>query len=49
MPAHAKKEATKQLQRLQQLRPWKAAEAALVRTYIDWMTDFRGASTPKIA
>lgn len=38
MPASAKKEAEKQLRRLRQLHP-DASEAALARTYIDWIID----------
>lgn len=38
MPAHAKKEARKQLRRLQQLHP-DTSEAALARTYLDWIVD----------
>ncbi|MCB0323196.1 MAG: endopeptidase La [Bdellovibrionales bacterium] len=38
MPASAKKEAEKQLRRLRQLHP-DTSEAALARTYIDWIMD----------
>lgn len=38
MPPHAKKEAEKQIRRLQQLHP-DTSEAALARTYIDWIVD----------
>jgi len=38
MPASVKKEAEKQLRRLQQLHP-DTSEAALARTYIDWILD----------
>ena len=38
MPQNAKREATKQLRRLQQLHP-DTSEAALARTYLDWMVD----------
>ncbi len=38
MPAAVKKEAEKQLRRLQQLHP-DTSEAALARTYLDWILD----------
>lgn len=38
MPAPAKKEALKQLKRLEMMHP-DASEASMVRTYLDWMLD----------
>jgi ATP-dependent Lon protease len=38
MPKEAKKEAQKQLKRLEQMHP-EAAEASIVRTYLDWLVD----------
>lgn len=38
MPANVRKEAEKQMRRLQQLHP-DTSEAALARTYIDWLLD----------
>jgi ATP-dependent Lon protease len=38
MPAEAKKEANKQLKRLEQMHP-DAAEASVVRTYLDWLVE----------
>ncbi len=38
MPSHAKKEALKQLKRLEMMHP-DASEASIVRTYLDWMLD----------
>ncbi|MDH3327932.1 MAG: endopeptidase La [Desulfobulbaceae bacterium] len=38
MPKHAKKEARKQLKRLEMMHP-DASEATIVRTYIDWILD----------
>ena len=38
MPPEVKKEATKQLKRLEQMHP-ESSESSLVRTYLDWMTE----------
>ena len=38
MPPDVKKEATKQLKRLEQMHP-ESSESSLVRTYLDWMTE----------
>jgi len=38
MPEDAEREANKQLQRLEQMHP-EAAEASIVRTYIDWLVE----------
>ena len=38
MPAEVKKEASKQLKRLEQMHP-ESSESSLVRTYLDWMTE----------
>ncbi len=38
MPPEVKKEATKQLKRLDQMHP-ESSESSLVRTYLDWMTE----------
>lgn len=38
MPAEVKKEATKQLKRLDQMHP-ESSESSLVRTYLDWMVE----------
>ena len=38
MPKEAKEEAEKQLKRLEQMHP-DAAEASIVRTYLDWLVD----------
>ena len=38
MPAEVKKEATKQLKRLEQMHP-ESSESSLVRTYLDWMVE----------
>ena len=38
MPKEAKKEAKKQLKRLEQMHP-DAAEASIVRTFLDWLVD----------
>src|SRR5262245_16970799 len=38
MPGDAKREAEKQLKRLEQMHP-ESSEAALVRTYLDWLVD----------
>ncbi len=38
MPAEVKREADKQLRRLEQMHP-EASEASLVRTYLDWLVD----------
>lgn len=38
MPEEVKKEANKQLRRLEQMHP-EAAEASMVRTYIDWLVE----------
>jgi ATP-dependent Lon protease len=38
MPEEVKREAHKQLQRLEQMHP-EAAEASIVRTYIDWLVE----------
>ncbi len=38
MPEDAEREANKQLQRLEQMHP-EAAEASMVRTYIDWLVE----------
>lgn len=38
MPAEVKKEADKQLKRLEQMHP-ESSEASLVRTYLDWLVD----------
>lgn len=38
LPKHAKKEARKQLKRLEMMHP-DASEATIVRTYIDWILD----------
>jgi ATP-dependent Lon protease len=46
MPEDAEKEAHKQLQRLEQMHP-EAAEASMVRTYIDWLVEIPwNTSTP---
>ena len=46
MPPAVKTEATKQLRRLKQLHP-DTSEAALARTYIDWMVDLPWATRTK--
>ena len=38
MPAEVKKEANKQLKRLEQMHP-ESSESSLVRTYLDWMVE----------
>src|SRR5207253_8920011 len=38
MPTEAKREADKQLRRLEQMHP-ESSEASLVRTYLDWLVD----------
>ena len=38
MPVEAKREADKQLRRLEQMHP-ESSEASLVRTYLDWLVD----------
>ena len=38
MPPEVKKEASKQLKRLEQMHP-ESSESSLVRTYLDWMTE----------
>ena len=38
MPAEVKREADKQLRRLEQMHP-ESSEASLVRTYLDWLVD----------
>jgi ATP-dependent Lon protease len=38
MPVDVKREADKQLKRLEQMHP-ESSEASLVRTYLDWLTD----------
>ena len=38
MPPEVKKEATKQLKRLEQMHP-ESSESSLVRTYLDWMVE----------
>lgn len=38
MPVEVKREADKQLKRLEQMHP-ESSEASLVRTYLDWLTD----------
>ena len=38
MPIHAKKEATKQLKRLEMMHP-DSSEAGIIRTYLDWLVD----------
>jgi ATP-dependent Lon protease len=38
MPVEAKREADKQLKRLEQMHP-ESSEASLVRTYLDWLVD----------
>ena len=38
MPSEVKKEATKQLKRLEQMHP-ESSESSLVRTYLDWMVE----------
>jgi ATP-dependent Lon protease len=38
MPAEVEKEATKQLNRLEQMHP-ESAEATIVRTYLDWLVE----------
>jgi ATP-dependent Lon protease len=38
MPTEAKREADKQLKRLEQMHP-ESSEASLVRTYLDWLVD----------
>ncbi len=38
MPSEVKKEADKQLKRLEQMHP-ESSEASLVRTYLDWLVD----------
>ncbi|MGH7769257.1 MAG: endopeptidase La, partial [Candidatus Binatia bacterium] len=38
MPVEAKREAEKQLKRLEQMHP-ESSEASLVRTYLDWLVD----------
>jgi ATP-dependent Lon protease len=38
MPAEVKREADKQLKRLEQMHP-ESSESALVRTYLDWLVD----------
>lgn len=48
MPANAKKEAEKQLRRLRQLHP-DTSEAALARTYLDWLMDLPWSSRTKDA
>lgn len=46
MPPSAKKEAERQLKRLVQLHP-ESSEAALARTYVDWMLDLPWSKTTK--
>ena len=38
MPIHAKKEATKQLKRLDMMHP-DSSEASIIRTYLDWLVE----------
>ena len=38
MPIHAKKEATKQLKRLEMMHP-DSSEAGIIRTYLDWLVE----------
>jgi len=38
MPTHAKKEATKQLKRLEMMHP-DSSEAGIIRTYLDWLVE----------
>ena len=38
MPMHAKKEATKQLKRLEMMHP-DSSEAGIIRTYLDWLVE----------
>jgi ATP-dependent Lon protease len=46
MPATVEKEALKQLKRLDQMHP-EAAEASMLRTYIDWLIDTPWSKTTK--
>ena len=38
MPIHAKKEANKQLKRLEMMHP-DSSEAGIIRTYLDWLVE----------
>ena len=46
LPKHAKKEARKQLKRLEMMHP-DASEATIVRTYIDWILDLPWSKSSK--
>ncbi len=46
MPAEAEKESNKQLTRLEQMHP-DAAEASMVRTFLDWLTDLPWSKSTK--
>ncbi len=46
MPAEAEKESTKQLSRLEQMHS-DAAEASMVRTYLDWLTELPWSKSTK--
>jgi ATP-dependent Lon protease len=48
MPKIANKEALKQLKRIEQMHP-DAAEASVVRTYLDWLTDMPWSKSSKDA
>ena len=46
MPPDVKKEASKQLKRLEQMHP-ESSESSLVRTYLDWMTELPWSERPR--